>query len=198
MQHDPLSSNVPYDPPPDPFAWPQGAARGDDSANRARRARSDAPSPPPGPSASPSAPLPGSSAAGANSPGPNAADANAAGGAPGFGQSGPGERGRSSPQAPDDRPSSIVTMSLLSAETHRGAPFAVRGRISADGEPCGHVAVDIVLRSRAREVSVGQLATDERGAYDGTIVLPAAVPLGDYDVQARTVGDSRCGIGLSH
>ena len=36
--HDPLSNNVPYDPPPDPFAWPQGATRGDDLAERARRA----------------------------------------------------------------------------------------------------------------------------------------------------------------
>jgi hypothetical protein len=46
-------------------------------------------------------------------------------------------------------------------------------------------------------VAIGQLATDERGAYDGAIVLPSAVPLGDYDVQARTLGDKRCGAGFS-
>jgi hypothetical protein len=89
-------------------------------------------------------------------------------------------------------------MALAGGDAHRGAPLKIRGQVSADGEPCGHVTVEIVLRSRAQgEVSVGQLATDERGAYDGAIVLPSAVPLGDYDVQARTPGDARCGTGLS-
>jgi hypothetical protein len=89
-------------------------------------------------------------------------------------------------------------MSVAGADAHRGAPFKVRGQVSADGEPCGHVTVEIVLHSRQQgDVAIGQLATDERGAYDGAIVLPSAVPLGDYDVQARTLGDSRCGIGFS-
>ena len=47
------------------------------------------------------------------------------------------------------------------------------------------------------DLAIGQLATDERGAYDGSIVLPSAVPLGEYDIQARTAGDGRCGIGFS-
>ena len=89
-------------------------------------------------------------------------------------------------------------MTLAGADAHRGAPFKVRGQVSADGEPCGHVSVEIVLHSRQQgDVAIGQLATDERGAYDGAIVLPSAVPLGDYDVQARTLGDSRCGLGFS-
>ena len=89
-------------------------------------------------------------------------------------------------------------MSLAGADAHRGAPLKVRGQVSADGEPCGHVTVEIVLHSRQQgNVAIGQLATDERGAYDGAIVLPSAVPLGDYDVQARTLGDKRCGSGFS-
>jgi transglutaminase-like putative cysteine protease len=200
--HDPLSNNVPYDPPPDPFAWPQGATRGDDLAERARRARSgsssSSSSPPGSPSSVPSA-TPGgpSSASSASGSGPNGNDPSGgtSGGASGFGQSGPNGR---RPGTPDDRPSSIVTMSLAGADAHRGAPFKVRGQVSADGEPCGHVSVEIVLHSRQQgDVAIGQLATDERGAYDGAIVLPAAVPLGDYDVQARTLGDSRCGLGFS-
>ncbi|MEA2752713.1 MAG: hypothetical protein QOI41_6856 [Myxococcales bacterium] len=199
--HDPLSNNVPYDPPPDPFAWPQGATRGDDLADRARHARAGSSSSPPGsPSSSPSVtPVGPSSASGASSSGPNGNDdpngASSSGGASGFGQSGPNGR---KPGTPDDRPPAIVTMSLAGADAHRGAPFKVRGQVSADGEPCGHVTVEIVLHSRQQgDVAIGQLATDERGAYDGAIVLPSAVPLGDYDVQARTLGDNRCGIGFS-
>jgi hypothetical protein len=197
--HDPLSSNVPYDPPPDPFAWPQGATRGDDLADRARRARTASSSSPPGsPSSSPSVtPVGPSSASSASGSGPNGNDPNGAssGGASSFGQNGANGR---RPGTPDDRPSSIVTMALAGADAHRGAPFKVRGQVSADGEPCGHVTVEIVLHSRQQgDVAIGQLATDERGAYDGAIVLPSAVPLGDYDVQARTLGDNRCGLGFS-
>jgi hypothetical protein len=198
--HDPLSNNVPYDPPPDPFAWPNGATRGDDLADRARRARSGAPSSsaPGSPSSAPTVTHvpPSPSSASSSGSDPNGGDPNGgtSGGASGFGPSGNGKKGG----APDDRPSSIVTMSVAGADAHRGAPFKVRGQVSADGEPCGHVTVEIVLHSRQQgDVSVGQLATDERGAYDGAIVLPAAVPLGDYDMQARTPGDSRCGMGFS-
>ena len=195
--HDPLSNNVPYDPPPDPFAWPQGATRGDDLAERARRARAGAPATPPGaPSSSPTvSPLSSASARPAGSSGPNGGgDPNGAGG---FGSNGTLGGVKSSSQ-PDDRPASIVTMSLAGADAHRGAPLKVRGQVASDGEPCGHVTVEIVLHSRQQgNVAIGQLATDERGAYDGAIVLPSAVPLGDYDVQARTLGDKRCGTGFS-
>jgi len=87
-------------------------------------------------------------------------------------------------------------MSLGGTDAHRGAPMPVRGQVSADGEPCGHVAVEIVLRSRTSgDIPVGVLATDERGNYDGALVLPSSVPLGDYEAHARTLGDARCGRG---
>jgi hypothetical protein len=86
-------------------------------------------------------------------------------------------------------------MTLPGAEAKRGAPFQVRGQVSADGEPCGHVGVEILLKGNRVEIPIGLLATDERGAYDGAIVLPSTVPLGDYDVIARTLGDARCGKG---
>ncbi len=197
--HDPLSTNLPHDPPPDPFTWPQGATRGDDLAERARHASAS------GPNASPSG---AASAASSAAPPPSASPSSAAstassanggdgnGQASGFGSS--GGRGKSGPQSVDERPPSIVTMAPAGTDAHRGAPFKVRGQVSADGEPCGHVTVEVVLHSRAQgDLAIGQLATDERGAYDGAIVLPAAVPLGDYDIQARTLGDSRCGIGFS-
>ena len=199
--HDPLSTNVPHDPPPDPFSWPQGATRGDDLADRARHASASGPNatPPGAASASSSAAPPAGSSSSAASAG---SAAGASGGpdgnghASGFGSS--GGRGKTGAQTPDERAPSVVTMALGGADAHRGAPFKVRGQVSAEGEPCGHVTVELVLHSRAQgDLAIGQLATDERGAYDGAIVLPAAVPLGDYEVQARTPGDGRCGIGLS-
>ena len=87
-------------------------------------------------------------------------------------------------------------MAVPGADAHRGAPFRVHGEIAAEGEPCGHVSVEIVLRARGREdIPIGTLATDERGRYDGALVLPTSIPLGDYDVAARTFGDTRCGRG---
>jgi hypothetical protein len=100
------------------------------------------------------------------------------------------------PPGPDDRPRSTVTMTLKEADARRGAPLQLRGQVYADGEPCGHVTVDVVLKGRAiGDVAIGQLATDERGNYDGALVLPPSVPLGDYEVWAHTLGDARCGGG---
>jgi hypothetical protein len=192
MLHDPLSTNVPHDPPPDPFAWPQGSTRGDALADRARR------NPPAASSAAPG------NAASAQAPGSPAAAATSSG-APAPGTSGGASSGMSasglgpvtgSQAGPDDRPASTLTMALAGPDAHRGAPMSIRGQVSADGEPCGRVGVEIVLRGRAHgDIPVGVLATDERGNYDGALVLPANVPLGDYEVHARTLGDARCGKG---
>jgi hypothetical protein len=40
---------------------------------------------------------------------------------------------------------------------------------------------------------VGTVATDDQGAFSGRVTIPASVTLGDYDLVARTTGDSRCG-----
>lgn len=196
--HDPLSTNVPYEPPPDPFAWPQGSTRGEDLADRARRAAADAPAPAaPAPNAPSSAQPPARAAGSAASAGAvdEAAGGMSGGGAPGGGGTSTSLRPVVLP-GPDDRPPSSVTMTLGGTDARRGAPLAIRGEVSAEGEPCGHVAVEVVLRSRAQgDVPVGVLATDERGNYAGALVLPATVPLGDYEAHARTLGDGRCGRG---
>ena len=183
--HDPLSTNVPHEPPPDPFQWPQGATRGDDLAERARQASAS------GPNSSPPTATPAGS--GATQP-PAAASAPSATLAD---SSGNGPNGKKK-SATDERPASAVTMTLAGADAHRGAPLKVGGRVVSDGEPCAHVTVEIVLHSNKQgDLAIGQLATDDKGTYDGAIVLPSAVPLGDYDIQARTPGDGRCGNGAS-
>lgn len=208
MLHDPLSRNA-YEPPADPFGWPHGATRGDDLAGRARQATA-----PGGPSGASSGEPPGSTAPpnGAPSASPSALQspfgpaspglapmgrprANMSSGVSGDGPASPGNVGPNG-SAPDDRPSSQLTMTLAASEARRGAPLRIRGSVVADGEACGHVSVQVYLHSRtAGDVPLGILATDEGGRYDGAIVLPVTVPLGDYDVAARTFGDARCGRG---
>ena len=186
--HDPLSANVPYEPPSDPFAWPQGSTRGDDLADRAR---------PPGSQLAPT--NGGTAAPGDKGSSTRQGDAGADGNGSGNGNgdaNGNGNGGPTTSRLPDARPGATMTMALGGSEARRGAPMPVRGDVIADGEPCGHVTVEIVLASKnAADLPIGALATDEHGHYEGALVLPSTVPLGDYDVHARTMGDSRCGRG---
>ncbi len=203
--HDPLSTNVSHEPPPDPFAWPQGSQRGDELANQARRA-SGASSGAPASAASGSAAAAGSGSAGGNGGG-GASGSGGFGTSGGFGGTSGGFGGASGgsggpnggrPAGPDDRPPSTLSMTLAGQDAHRGAPLRIKGQVVADGEPCGHVPVEIVLRSKTHgDIPIGLLATDERGNYDGALVLPPTVPLGDYEAHARTYGDQRCGRGTT-
>jgi hypothetical protein len=88
-------------------------------------------------------------------------------------------------------------MAARSKEARRGAPLTLQGVVEADGEACGHVGVEFLVRSGAGETPIGMLATDERGHYDGAIVLPKTLAVGDYEIVARTAGDGRCGRGWS-
>lgn len=89
-----------------------------------------------------------------------------------------------------------MTMTLTTADARRGAALPVHGSVTSDGTPCAHVAVEIVLRNKVRgDLPIGVVATDEHGNYDGSLVLPSTIPLGDYEAHARTLGDSRCGRG---
>lgn len=204
--HDPLSTNVPHEPPPDTFAWPQGAARGDDLAERARHAAPPPSTPPPngnsGDAGTPAGATDGQSSGSSGAPyatqggadGEGEGEGDLTGPGEGGRGAGPGEGGRG-PTTPDTRPQATVTLGIADDGVMRGAPVVLRGRVTADGEPCPRVTVEIVLRGRSQEIAIGRLATKDDGGFDGTLVVPSSVPLGDYDVQARTSGDTRCGAG---
>jgi hypothetical protein len=180
----PASSALPeravYRPPPDVFSWPQNAERGDDMVSDAR-ARANSSGPPGAPSASGSGAAPAASASGAS---------------PSSGPSG------ASGADHDDRPPSVITLGVADADAHRGLPVRLRGAVHADGEPCAHVAVEVWLRDPGakppRMLLLGTLATGDDGDFSGGIVVPGSTPLGDYEVVARTPGDSRCGGGASN
>ncbi len=98
----------------------------------------------------------------------------------------------------DLRPPSTVVLTVGDAPAHRGRPIHVRGSVRAEDEPCLHVAVEVSLRDSrgGRKFPIGTLATGEDGTFAG-IVVPAGMPLGDYDVVAETSGDARCGLGTN-
>lgn len=176
-----------YEPPPDAFAWPQNAERGEDMVAEARaQAAASGSSGGAGAAASSAAGTPSSPAASSG------ADAPGASAAPDGSQTTP-------PTEHDDRLPSTVALSVDGADAHRGLPLTVHGVVRSDGEPCAHVAVEVWLRAVTGKdmVLLGSLATGDDGAYAGSIVVPAATPVGEYDVVARTPGDARCGSGGS-
>ncbi len=182
MMADQQPSAVPYAPPPDPFAWPAGATRGEDlTTSRPTNAGGNG-------GGSGTNPTPGasSSASSATSAAPTSS------GAPTSAASGAGTT-----KSDDGRPPSAVTLSVGQSEARRGAPIPVSGTVRAEGSGCGMVTVGIILRDGAgHETRVGTLVTDDKGAFSGTIVVPSSVALGDHRVVARTNGDGRCGEGV--
>jgi hypothetical protein len=173
-------AQVAYNPPTDPFSWPPGATRGQDLGE----ARPNAPSSAAGDSGSGGGGgRPGSSSGGskADSPAIGTTQAPVA------------------PTAGDARPAPQITLRIAAAKILRGKTLSVEGDVVADGDGCPWVSVEIALRdgsgARAREVRLGALATDGKGHYAGSLVVPPTLPLGDYELRARTLGDSRCGRG---
>jgi hypothetical protein len=59
------------------------------------------------------------------------------------------------------------------------------------------VRVDVILASDAmpQGVAVGSLSTDDRGRYDGAVIVPRDFAVGDYDLVVATPGDTRCNAG---
>jgi transglutaminase-like putative cysteine protease len=174
------SSSLPERPlhrtPPDAFAWPQNADRGDDMVADARSR------------AVPSGgPFPSSETGAGDNGGPEGAEraTNDANGADGV----------SNAPARDERPVPVVSVAVGDPEVHRGVAIHVNGTVRADGDACAHVAVDLWLRDSksARKVLLGTVATGDDGAFADGIVVPAGTPVGEYDVVARSHGNAQCG-----
>jgi 5-hydroxyisourate hydrolase-like protein (transthyretin family) len=90
-----------------------------------------------------------------------------------------------------------VTIETFSQGATRGESVHLKGAVIAEGEPCSGVRVDVILAANGKTAVIGSVATDEAGRFDRSLVLPLSIPLGDYEVRARTSGDTRCGPGES-
>jgi transglutaminase-like putative cysteine protease len=177
-------SAVPYAAPPDLYRWPPGAQSGEDLGRREVGAR---PPPAKGPE--------GSSSAARGSPSaPESTPASPEGVA-----REPSSVSVASTAEPRDRHASRIVLESSDSDVRRGGPVHVRGQVESDGEPCGHVRVDVYLRDvkAGALVSAGSLATDEAGKFAGALIVPVSATSGDYDVMARTEGGTGCAQGVS-
>lgn len=171
-----VDERPPHVVPRDPYAWPAGAESGQSLADRSRR----------------------QAGAGSRS-GSRSSPVTAPPGAP----SSPRVlrlNERSEPA--DDRPESTVSLDLVAKSAARGQRVEVSGTVASDGEPCPRVRVDLALKplsaaERSERRVIATLVTDGAGRYEGAVVVPYDVGIGDYSLVAGTPGNSRCGRGQS-
>jgi hypothetical protein len=49
----------------------------------------------------------------------------------------------------------------------------------------------------SRRFEIGALSSDDDGRFQGAVVVPLEVQVGDYELMVATPGDARCGPGTS-
>lgn len=188
------SPQAAFDPPPDPFSWPQGASRGEDLVKPSLKQNGKNPDGTPASGENKAGSSPATQ--GSNGPsqtGPKALDRP---GGPGGGGAGD----KANANRIDRRAASTVTLDAAPMALARGVKIPVNGRVMSEGDACAHLSVLLVLRepkSGGKTTILGTLATDESGRFSGTVEVPRAVTVGDYDLVAATSGDGRCGEGVS-
>ena len=167
-------------PPDDPYAWPENQDSGQELANRTRATSGGGGASSPNGTSSPNTSDPTAPPSSVDPPTP------------------PPPVPSSAPVDPNATPAEI-SIASTGTEVRRGMPFKVSGQVKTSGAACSHVRVDVLLRSASAPagVAVGSLSTNEQGAYDGAVVVPRELPLGEYDVIVRTPGGGRCGPGES-
>ena len=188
IEEEGTGGGVAYNPPPDVFPWPGSAESGSGRAAAMRAQQS-------------------TNAGGVSGPGGSSnGSSSSAQLAAGSGDSAAANRGpidlERAPSASaeeDARSPSRIVVQDGEVRVHGGAELPVAGSIEAQGSACGQLRADVALRRRdtGRTTMVGSLITDARGALNGSVFLPVAFPVGDYDVIVSTAGDARCGAGSS-
>jgi len=166
----------PYVPLPDPYAWPEVRDSGQDLAERSRAEQQARSQPGPGGSGN--------------------------GGGPGNAQSSAAPSQPTPPPTASAQPDPLVgrtdvDVTTLDKDILRGLPLRVQGQVSSDAGPCAHVRVDVILKNDTlpQGAVIGSVSTDERGRYDGAVVVPRDFSVGDYDLVIATPGDARCSAG---
>ena len=175
LDHEPDPGKPSYKPPPDPYAWPEGRDSGQDLADRNRDRAASAPSNGNG-----------------NGNGSSSTDADAGASVAPSNTAVPGTEPLD-PQAPH----SDITVTAIDSDVRRGLPLRLQGQVLSSGAPCSHLRVDVLLTgaSLPSGVVVGSLSTDDKGRFDGAVVIPRDFSLGDYDLLVATPGDARCAPG---
>ncbi len=174
-QEDP--SRPVHSPPDDPYTWPENQDSGQELADRTRaNAGGGGVSTPDGTSAPNSTSTTSPTASAAPSAAPPVPTSVAV--------------------DPNALPAEI-TIGSMGSDVRRGMPLKLDGRVRSSGNACANVRIDVLLRgsSAPAGVPIGSLSTNEQGVYDGAVVVPRELPLGEYEVVVRTPGGGRCGAG---
>jgi hypothetical protein len=91
-----------------------------------------------------------------------------------------------------------VNVEVRAGQVRRGEPLGVSGRIESDGQGCRGVRVDFSLRSEnGRVYPIQSLSASDDGRFEGAVVVPLGLEVGEYEVVVSTPGDTRCGAGQS-
>ncbi|MEO7332072.1 MAG: transglutaminase domain-containing protein [Minicystis sp.] len=172
LEHEPDAGKPSYKPPPDPYSWPEGRDSGQDLADRNRDKAAAAQS--------------------NNGNGSSSTDADAGTSVAPTTTADPSTEPLD-PQAPH----SDITVTAIDSDVRRGLPLHLQGQVASSGAPCSHLRVDVLLTgaSLPSGVVVGSLSTDDKGHFDGAVVIPRDFSLGDYDLLVATPGDARCAPG---
>jgi hypothetical protein len=173
----PDPSKPQYQPPPDPYAWPDNAQQGSGQglASRMRQNAGIGDPSKSSPNGSQNDPN-GSSTPPVSTPSASAAD--------------------SSTPPRNDLPPTKLELESVEKNVRRGTSLHVRGK--AEGtSACRNIRIDVRLRSDAHPngIPIGSLSTDDAGVYDGSVVVPRDLAAGDYELVLSTPGDARCGPG---
>jgi hypothetical protein len=196
MLAEPLANKPTHETPVDPFGWPQGATRGEDIAGLPKPNGQNNPQNGAGGSGSNSRTgaggTPGSPRTGAS--GALSTTVYGDAGAPGAMKLPSSDVDREK----DSRPASAIALAVDAGVVRRGGPLKIRGSVTAAKDRCAFVTVEILFRDGGGstptiERRIGSLATDDRGEFSGSITIPPALAVGEYDLIARTEGDLRCG-----
>ncbi len=190
--------DVPHVAPPDPHAWPTNSESGQDMVNEAVLAAEPRANPsgagggtgPVGTSASPGA-------QGSSEPptGPTVDELDS--------EAQPAEPSSTAEEAlepPDPATASVqrgvfadVKLMVAQQAAVRGARVAVVGRIAEVSGSCPLRKVRVLLRSSDGNVqALGVLVADERGHFEGQLVVPNNVPVGDYDLYVTSPAEGEC------
>ncbi len=187
--------DVPHVPPPDPLAWPANSESGqqmvDDAVGQQQSAAGRAGGT--------------SSAAAGSEGGTNSADSAAQPADTSPSATSIATPQPSAPDSPDALPPDpsvasveegvFAQVKLIVAQQAavRGNRVAVAGRIVDTLQGCPLRKVRVMLRSDDGNVQpLGVLVTGERGRFEGQLVVPDSMPVGDYDLYVTSPAEGDC------
>jgi transglutaminase-like putative cysteine protease len=148
---------------------------------------------PPDPFSWPPGSDPGEESAHRNRRPPPAASGSASASAPPASSAGAAGSGPGSFE--DDRPPTVLSVVMADREATRNQALHLEGRAESSGSPCVNLRIDASLALENTEIPLGSLATDGDGRFQGAVVVPPTIGVGEHELILSTPGDQRCGRG---